>query len=449
MHSRLPLALFALLLVVYLFGLSSTGLIGPDEPRYAAIGRAMAASGDFVAPVLWGKAWFEKPPLLYWMTAAATRLGLGPELAPRLPVALLGWVFLVFLWWIARPEFGEEAALYAALALGTSAMWLAYSYVAVTDIPLSATFCAALFLALYRRGLWWGGAAGVLLGLAILAKGLVPVVLFAPALWPLRRRWRDLLAIGLAAFVIAAPWYLAMAARFGSEFLNDFFWKQHFARFSTGALAHVQPWWFYIPVLLVAVFPWTPSLVLIRRDPRLTFLAAWLAFGFLFFSAARNKLPGYLLPLMPAIALLLGAGLQRLRQRRWVAMAVGILGAVLPAASTILPEARERGLMHSQGQPPWWTLLFPALAAAALLFAGRLKCNPALVSAVIACLAVLFIKAQILPRLDRTVSARQGWNETKPNCIQGNVSRNLRFGYFYYGGRELQPCEKSSILDRE
>jgi 4-amino-4-deoxy-L-arabinose transferase-like glycosyltransferase len=445
LNSRLRLALFALLFIVYVFGLSNTGVIGPDEPRYAAIGRAMAASGDYVTPVLWGKPWFEKPPLLYWMTAAGTRLGLGPELAPRLPVALLGWGFLVFLWWIARAEFGDEVALYAALILGTSAIWLAYSYVAVTDIPLSATLCAALLISLYRPGLRWAQAAGALLGLAVLAKGLVPFVLYAPVIWPLRRRWRELLVIGFVSFAVAAPWYIAMTARFGREFVDDFFWKQHFERFSTGALAHVQPWWFYVPVLIAAVFPWTPAFVLIRRDSRLSFLTAWMAFGFLFFSASRNKLPGYMLPLIPVLSLVLGTALARSRSR-WVPLTVAILAALIPAASTFLAEALPMGLMRSRWQAPWWMLAFPLVVA---LVVGRGKGSFTVAAGAIACLAVLFVKAGILPGLDRSISARRDWFETKPICLPASVSRNLQYGYFYYAGRQLPNCGKSSILYRE
>jgi 4-amino-4-deoxy-L-arabinose transferase-like glycosyltransferase len=449
LNSRLPLALFALLLVVYVFGLSNTGVIGPDEPRYAAIGRHMAGSGDFVTPLLWGKPWFEKPPLLYWMTAVATRLGLGPEVAPRLPVAVLGWSFLVFLWWIARPEFGEEASLYAALILGTSALWLAYSYVAVTDIPLSTTFCAAMFIALYRPGLRWAALAGALLGLAVLAKGLVPLVLFVPIVWPLRRRWRELLITGVLCVLIAAPWFIAMIARFGRGFLNDFFWKQHFERFATTALAHVQPWWFYVPVLVGAVFPWTPAYVLIRRDPRLSFLAVWLAFAFVFFSASRNKLPGYVLPLMPAVCLILGVALQRARSPKVVLVTVAILTALIPAVSTVLPDALERGVSHSRLQPTWLTFALPVAAGLASLFFASHDRKLVVYVTVIAVGALLFVKAAILPRLDGSISARQNWYGTKPNCLPDYISRNLQFGYFYYANGELPVCPKSSILYRE
>src|SRR6476620_4995508 len=127
-----PLALLALPLayLLYFFRLGGAGLIGPDEPRYAWIGRAMAQSGDWVTPRLWGQPWFEKPALLYWMTGAAFRMGLGPDLAPRLPVALMGMAFLGFYWWILNREFGCRTAWSATLILGSSVAWLGFSQAA-------------------------------------------------------------------------------------------------------------------------------------------------------------------------------------------------------------------------------------------------------------------------------------------------------------------------------
>ncbi len=124
------------------------GMYGPDEPRYADIGRAMAQSGDWVTPRLWGQPWFEKPALLYWMTATAFRLGLGPDLAPRLPVAVLSLLFLGFFWWRLSVEWDRRAASYATAMLATSAGWLMYSHVAVTDLPLAVFFSAAVLLSM-------------------------------------------------------------------------------------------------------------------------------------------------------------------------------------------------------------------------------------------------------------------------------------------------------------
>jgi 4-amino-4-deoxy-L-arabinose transferase-like glycosyltransferase len=210
-------------LVLYFYGLTSTGLLGPDEPRYASIGREMARSGDWITPRLWGEPWFEKPALLYWMTAAAFRAGVGEDLAPRLPVVLASVAFLVFYWRTLRRHFGGPAARYAAAILGTSAGWLAYSYVAVTDLPMSAAFAAAMLVSLDwvqtrdRRRL---PLAAALLGIAVLAKGLVPLVLAVPLLLVRPRQmldWARPLTAG-AFLVVAAPWYLACWLRNGSAF---------------------------------------------------------------------------------------------------------------------------------------------------------------------------------------------------------------------------------------
>src|SRR5260370_459845 len=164
---HLPLAYF-----LYFFGLTRAGLLGPDEPRYAAVGREMARSGDWVTPRLLGEAWFEKPALLYWMTGAGFRLGLGDELAPRLPVALLSLLFLAFFHLCLRREFGARPASYATAILGTSAGWIAFSYVATPDLPMSAFFSAAMLSGMVWRGAdpgsrdRWLVAAAVSLALA-------------------------------------------------------------------------------------------------------------------------------------------------------------------------------------------------------------------------------------------------------------------------------------------
>src|SRR5580704_9022414 len=343
---------------LYFFGLTRTGLIGPDEARYAAIGRAMAATGDWITPRLWGVPWFEKPALLYWMTAIGFKAGLGAELAPRLPVALASVAFLIYFFVLLRREFGDRAAWYSATILGTSVGWLVYSHVAITDLPMSAAFAAAMLIlsaeqrVSARRML----AAGVLLGLAVLAKGLVPLALFIPALWFLRRRIRNLALVFLAATLIAAPWYILVSLRNGAPFLEEFFWKHHFGRFLNSALQHERPVWFYVPVLLAGVFPWTPLLALLFsprlfQDRRARFLLAWFAWGFLFFSVSRNKLPGYLLPLLPPVAALVGIAAAEARVRSPKMMTVLAASAVLlclvPPLEDALPQVLLVGISHT------------------------------------------------------------------------------------------------------
>src|SRR5258708_32908303 len=113
-----------LLYLLYFFGLTNAGLVGPDEPRYAAIARQMAQSGDWITPRLWGEPWFEKPALLYWMQGAAFRLGLSDDLAPRLPVALCSVACLIVFYCIRRRECGGRAAGCSPPVLAPSAVWL-------------------------------------------------------------------------------------------------------------------------------------------------------------------------------------------------------------------------------------------------------------------------------------------------------------------------------------
>ncbi len=447
----IALAAFALYFL-YIFGLARTGILGPDEPRYAAIGTQMARSGDFVLPVLWGRPWYEKPPLLYWMTAAAARAGLGPDLAPRLPVALLSVAFLVFFFLILRGAFSERAALFSTAILATSAGWLAYSHIAVTDLPLSATFAAGMLLLMPRRddrpSHRSALAAGALIGLAVLAKGLVPLVLLLPALWFLRR---DIRAIALslgAVVIVAGPWYLAISLRAGRAFFDDFIWKHHIERFGSVTLQHVQPWWFYAPVLLAAFLPWTLVAALCRRDlladARIRFLLAWFAWGLLFFSVSLNKLPGYILPLLPAGAAILGVALDR-AVRPWMALAACALCTwAIPVAGRALPSALLRGIRHADVSVSPILAVVPFTIATALLIRQHRWIAAMLLVAAATVAAVAIVVTFDYPALDAEVSARPEWQRAKQEqgkpCISGPATREFRYGLNYYFGLELPDC---------
>jgi 4-amino-4-deoxy-L-arabinose transferase-like glycosyltransferase len=342
------------LLSLYPLWTAAFGLFGPDEPRYASIARAMAETGDWITPRLDGEPWLEKPPLLYWLSAAGFRFGLGPESAPRVPLALLSAAFLLWFALFTRRWLGQSRALFAAMLLAASAGWLAYSHVAVTDVPLSVSFTAAMLLSLAwveSRRARYAVAAGVCFGLAMLAKGLVPVVLAAPLIWFARHRWRQWPFVIVGALAVALPWYSAVTQREGWAFIDEFFLEHHFGRFATDELQHVQPFWFYVPAIVGLFLPGT--LFLFRapwRDPRFRFFAVWFAFGFVFFSAATNKLPGYILPLLPPLAILAAAGMpesSRIPARLTVAMALVILTAKLGALPYLDGKLTPRSLAAS------------------------------------------------------------------------------------------------------
>jgi len=381
-RSRLAIAVLALLLLYPAFT-NAWGLYGPDEPRYASITREMARSGDFVTPVLDGKPWLEKPPLLYWLGAAGFAIGLGPESAPRVPLALFSIGFLIWFGWYLRRWFSDRTAACAALVLATASGWLAYSNVAVTDVPLAACFGAAMLITLH-----WieSGRArdavllGALFGLAVLAKGLVPVALAAPLVWFARARWKQWPLIALALVAVAGPWYWAMWHRHGYAFFDEFILEHHFSRFANNELQHAQPFWFYAPVLIGLLLPWSPVLLKAPwREEKLRFFVVWAAWGFVFFSASTNKLPGYLMPLLPALAVLIAA---RIGESVW----------------------------------PWR-------------------------AASVVALVIVAVKVLALPALDSKLTARALAATAAPHDVcADNVPRNLRYGLHYYLGRSVLDC---------
>ncbi|MBI3698050.1 MAG: glycosyltransferase family 39 protein [Acidobacteria bacterium] len=445
---------------LFFFHLTGMGMIGPDEPRYAWIGREMARSGDWVTPRLWGEPWFEKPALPYWMTAAAFRLGLGDDLAPRLPVACLSVVFLVFFHWRIRAEFGARSAGYGSAVLATSAGWVAYSHAAVFDLPLAATFGAAMlgFLAwIDRRDERWLLFFAAFLGLSMLAKGLVgPAVASLAVLCFSTRAVRDLARPGpvLAFVVVAAPWYVLCYARNGRVFLEEFFWKHHVSRFVAGALEHNQPVWFFVPVLAVGLLPWTPLVAVLGRaelwrDRRLRFLGVWAAVTLVFFSISRDKLPAYVLPALPAIAALAGVALAQEARLRFVLPLAGLTLGLMPAASAMLPEALDAGLWRALEHAQFPALSLAGGIVAALMVwtlerAGRRPAAFALI-ALAAVAGYAWIEQSAFPAIDRRAGARALWQKAQQHgdlvCV-GDVPRGVAYGLNYYAGRPLPECEK-------
>ena len=418
----------------------------------------MARSGDFITPRLDGAAWFEKPPLLYWMTALGHRAGLPDEWAARLPVALVSLAFLLFFYSTVEREFSTSVATAATAILATSAGWAAFSFVAVPDLPMSAALGAAVLIALFDTHPGRGWVAGGLLGLAILAKGFVPVVLIAPVFLIARRKR---LAILTGAAIVAGPWILMCYLKNSAEFWNDFFWKQHIERFFRPTLEHVQPVWFYLPILAFLALPWTPLILLTARsktfeDVRVRTLLWYLLFGFVFFSLSRNKLPGYLLPLMPALAIILAHALNRLpgmsgaeesRAPAWWITACTLPLVAIPTVARMLPDALLSGITKvsfSLG------LALPFLMASGVVFAMGWIYRPQLamlLAALTVAVGIGYLKTIVLPALDQRTSVRVFWNSNQPGasnaCLEG-VRRDWEYGLNYYAQHRLPPCSATA-----
>jgi 4-amino-4-deoxy-L-arabinose transferase-like glycosyltransferase len=459
----LPLLLGISAFLLFFHGLGNAGLLGPDEPRYADIGRAMAQSGDWVTPRLFGEPWFEKPALLYWMIASGFALGLDDTLAPRLPISVLGLLGIVAFYLALRrlPDgdaFPPERALAAAVCLAVSAGWLGFSHAAVTDLPLTVFFSAGMLLSLPwalrgdRRKLPYAAAC---FALASLAKGLVPLVLAFPLLVFGWRRTLDWLrpAPVLAFVAISLPWYALCFARHGQAFLDEFFWKHHVSRFFSPELQHVQPFWFYLPVLLGLLFPATPLLWSLAmrqnwRDPRFRFFALWAGFGLLFFSASTNKLPGYLLPLLPACCAMMAFGMDGSRRNRILLSLVAALVPLYALAGGVLPEALAGGIRRADfaGAPWAWLLVSAAAAILVWYLTARSSVVPALATIVLLAAASLtFVTTTALPAAGERASARGLWERIEPYagqlCIGPYSHRAIDYGLRYYSRGRIPLCE--------
>ncbi len=455
----LAVAIFAL----YLYHLNRFGVIPPDEPRYAAIGQSMAQTGDWITPTLWGSPWFEKPPLLYWMIALGTEAGLGPGLSGRIPVALLSIGFLIAGFFLLRREFGGEAAFVSMTLLATSAGWLAFSQLGVTDLPMSVFFSLAVFLALpfLRRELrrretqYRFAAIGTCLGLGMLAKGLVPIALALPFFWFFRRWWRSWWIAIVAGILVAGPWYVAVYEINGFPFIEEFFIRHHFERLYSASLQHVQPWYFYVPVLLAGLFPWTPLLGLLFRrrtewDQCRRFLLVVSLFGLFLFSISLNKLPSYLLPLFPSIFVLIGVQFAEkpfFQPRRIWLVCCACLIAVIPLLAYVLPQALAIGrlswpVLGSALKDMTRTELFYIVLPIAVVILARRSWVPTLL--VLSLVAgAFYLKVKSDPLLDKTVSARGLWREIQPisgSICQDWVGRDWLYGLQFYRGSEIPAC---------
>ncbi len=364
-----------LVLLVYLWNLGAYGLIDPDEGRYAEIPREMLESGDLVTPRLNYVKYFEKPVLHYWLTAGSFLVLGRNEFAARLVPVLCGLGGCLLTLFLARRMTGSaRAGVLSALVLASSLLWFGVSRLNIIDMTLTFFFTAALF----GYGMWSSepdlsrGRPWLLLfyagmALATLSKGLIGVVLpggIAVLHLLFARRWRELPRIfppsGIALyFALTVPWFWAVC-RANPDFFDFFFVREHLMRYLTKVHDRYEPFWFFVPILLAGVVPWTGMLLealhaargkwsfLSRDSGRL--LGLWVAVPFLFFSLSDSKLIPYVAPCMPPLAILIGTALEALSQGRAGAVPMsrrfvilnGIVLLPLAAAGVLYPVLSSR-----------------------------------------------------------------------------------------------------------
>ena len=454
----------------------------------------MAQTGDWVTPRLYGSPWFEKPILYYWAAALGFALRLPAEWAARLPSAIAALAAALAIAWLGKKHYGSaqnqsgdhafaiSPALLAPMIFSASLAAIGFARAATPDMLFSASIALAMAAAascLRRAGALRNGNAasthnqklsagtlalfGAFLGLGVLAKGPAAVILAGGAIgiWALAtKQLRAALSlahpVAIAAFcVVALPWYVICARR-NPDFLRIFIFQHNFERYLTPVFQHIQPFWFFVPITLLAVLPWTPFLLSIVSEGRRTmrantwknspgfFFACWALFPILFFSFSQSKLPSYILPAIPPLALLIAVSACRTSapSRRLfvvISSAIAITWLVLGVAAWEYFAADPQSGLASK------LVLIVALIAAVLSFVFGFRSNLKsliLTSAWAVAIAVELAGFALLPAIDPSVSARDRATmisgQPGTNFYTFHLQRSWNYGLAFYVGRPLE-----------
>ena len=501
-----------------LLGGDGLGLVGADEPRYAQIAHEMLDRFDqahtlsdrlsaCVTPYLYGHPWLEKPALYYWR-AMFTFQDFGVhDWSARLPSTSFGFVMAALIYLHMR-RFRRGGHLDAAIITVASAGIIGFARGASTDMQMAAPLAIGLlgWYAWYETGSkFWLFDIYFFTGVATLAKGpvapfLATLILVAFAF--LRREWSILRKTiwwpGIVLyFAMVLPWFIAVQIQ-NPTFFREFFLEHNLQRFATDRYQHVQPFWYYLVVVVLAMMPWTVLAVralvdgiqtsvaewrLRRLNPKRRvpnrpgdafpeFLVLWALIPIVFFSFSQSKLPGYILPSIPPLAILTGDFLFRRRKpglNRWVLLGHAAVCAVMTVAALLLPWF----VAHGNKVPPSHALIIAGLAGfgAALLILIVVKgygvARLRLVTTAVLAVLVLFLYGvgplfgipavgatkRVIHLLDRAYSARPLADrlETLAPANEAvavfRVRRDVEYGLSFYRNREVVNYEQDGVPD--
>ncbi|HTW57737.1 MAG TPA: glycosyltransferase family 39 protein [Terriglobales bacterium] len=472
---------------LFFYGAGQFGLIGADEPRYAQVAREMLERHEWITPVLGGHAWLEKPPLYYWQAMLAYAVFGVSDASARIPSAIDATLLVIAVYLFFR-RFRRGVEVDAALITASSAGIVGYAHAASMDMALAATFAIGML------GWWAWRESGkriylalfyVFMALGLLAKGpvapflaAVVILLFAAA----TREWRLLvrtlwLPAILLSCVISLPWYIAVQMR-NPQFFREFILEHNLARFSTNLYHHPEPFWYYLPVIALALVPWTVFVfVAVSQSARVwwgerksssadpdfdlqfnLFACLWLVVPVIFFSLSQSKLPGYILPAVPAGAILLANYLrEHLRHDEPVSKWLAIVHALV-AAAPIIPALLIAHLLNGHhlpaGRPMLFALGFALVLCVAIAltlvsrFGLRMLRFITLIPVVLAVAAVLKLGTTAI---DQTLSARPlavelAGVETHvlPVAVCG-ASRELEYGLAFYRNQIIARYELGDV----
>ncbi len=474
---------------VYGFMLGGYPLGNPDEGRYAEIPREMVASGDWVTPRLNGVNYFEKPPLVYWAGAVALEV-LGPsEWSMRATPALCALFGVLCAYVAGRRLYGYKAGRAGALVLGSSLLYFALAHILILDMAVSVFMSATLFCFILgvreapggRRRAWFYGLYACA-ALATLSKGLIGFLLPGAVMftWLLVfNQWRRLrplyLPTGVVLFLlVAAPWHL-LAAQRNPDWAYFYFVREHWLRFTTTMHSRVQPWWFFVPIVLIGLFPWVGYLGSACRsalaggwgrrkeNADAWFLVTWAVVIFLFFSKSQSKLIPYILPVLPPLAVMIGAWFARLLEEenavarlrpgmRVFSLVCGVLAVGLVVTvlhPTILPGRAQALALRPYAYVLAGVLLVGGVAA--LWMTRRRGVRSALWTQAATTLAMYLLLVAASPILHKPSTiqlARQVAAQARPEDLIYHY-RDFFHDFTYYSGRIVGLVDTTNELEPE
>ncbi len=478
---------------LFFYGIRQFGLIGADEPRYAQVAREMLERHDWVTPVLGGHAWLEKPPLYYWQAMLTYSVFGVSDVAARLPAAIDATLLVIAVYLFFR-RFRRDVEVDAALITASCAGVIGYAHAASMDMALAASFSIGMLS-------WWAwrengkkiflGLFYVCMALGMLAKGPVApflaaavILIFALATREFRVAVRTAWLPGILVFcAIALPWYFAVQMR-NPQFFREFILQHNVARFSSNLYHHPEPFWYYLPITALAFVPWTVYVIAaivesvrlwwaqrrgVLSEPDLEwqfsmFACCWLIVPVVFFSISQSKLPGYILPAIPAGAVLLANYLrEHLAQEGEEAVPKGLAVVhALVAAAPIIPSVLLAYIITQRRLPAGRPMLialavaFTLCAAIALTLVSRLRLRMlrfvTLIPVVLSVAAVLKLGA---PSIDQKLSARPLSAELAsvathplPLAVYG-VPREMEYGLTFYRNQTTVRYEAGSVPPEE
>jgi 4-amino-4-deoxy-L-arabinose transferase-like glycosyltransferase len=400
----LPVLLWLGIFLALFYQLGGAGLFEPDEGRNAEKAREILVLNDWVTPHENFHAVLDKPIFFYSLVALAFKLFGVSEWAARLPSALAALGCIVLVYRFAYVRWGHWTGLWSALILVTCAEFFIMARVVILDMVL--TFCVTVSLCAFYQATHvdnstqrhaWCAAMYVALGVATLIKGLIGIVVPGLVIFffvLLTKQWKilrriDLLPGTLLFLAVVLPWYLQAEAN-NAGFLKYYIWEEHFGRFVTNEFNRGEPWYYFIFVALVGFMPWALLLPWVgkvtwkviateRLDHKTIYLLLWIALPFLFFSVSKSKLPHYILPIFPALALLTASALVRLYQEApsklqfalsltwWVQSIVALFFLTGWFYSAILP----RQIRVAISSMPYFVWVYMALSAAMLAYFSK------------------------------------------------------------------------------